>query len=240
MYLTIDAGNTFVKLLIFRDHVPVFRDVRKGLTIRYLQSIFRKFEIDGAMISSVINLDAGVRKFLREKKIMEFTSGTAIPLKNKYKTPQTLGKDRLANAVAAAFLFPGKDVLVIDAGTCLKFDFVEKGKNYLGGSISPGVDMRFEALHLLTDKLPLTEAVPSNKLIGNTTVTAIQSGVFNGITGEIESVILRYRKLYPSLRVILTGGDAELLAGQLNLSIFAASDLVNLGLNEIIEYNRNK
>ena len=131
-------------------------------------------------------------------------------------------------------------MLIIDAGTCIKYDFVNSKKHYKGGAISPGLNMRFIALHKLTDQLPLVQINNHGKLIGNSTVTAIQSGVFNGMIEEIKGIIGRYKMEYGQLKVILTGGDAARFAGQLNLSIFAASDLVNIGLNEIIKYNHPK
>ncbi|MBL0104723.1 MAG: type III pantothenate kinase [Bacteroidetes bacterium] len=238
MNLTIDAGNTSIKVLVLRGDNPVYRHACKSLSTRYLQSLQRSFTIEEGMISSVIHLSPAVKKHLKSMGVRELTERTKIPVKNLYKTPSTLGKDRLANVIAASFLFPGKNILVVDCGTCIKYDLLQNGKIYRGGSISPGLEMRFNALHRFTGKLPRVESRNPNKLIGNTTVTAIQTGVFNGIIGEINEVISRYRKQYPGLKVIITGGDAHRFVGQLNLSIFAASDLVNLGLNEIIKYGQ--
>ncbi len=131
-------------------------------------------------------------------------------------------------------------VVIIDAGTCIKYDFVDSKKQYKGGNISPGLSMRFVAMHKLTGKLPLVKIHDPGKLIGTSTVTAIQSGVFNGMIEEIKGIISLYKNEYRQVKVILTGGDAHRFAGQLNLSIFAASDLVNIGLNEIIKYNNYK
>lgn len=240
MNLTIDLGNSFCKILIFRDNDIMYRDVCKSLSTRYLQQLFKSFEIEYAMISSVVSLKPELKKQLKKYKVKEFKSSVKIPVKNLYTTPQTLGKDRLANAIAGSFLFPEENVLIIDAGTCLKFDFVNSKKQYKGGAISPGLSMRFIALNKLTDQLPLVEIKNPGKLIGNSTVTAIQAGVFNGMVEEIKGIIARYKKEHGQLKVILTGGDAQRFAGQVNLSIFAASDLVNIGLNEIIKYNHSK
>ncbi|MBP6657397.1 MAG: type III pantothenate kinase [Bacteroidia bacterium] len=240
MNLTIDLGNSFCKVIIFQDNVIVYRDVCKSLSTRYLQLLFKTYKIEFAMISSVVSLKPALKNQLKKFKVREFSATVKIPLKNLYTTPKTLGKDRLANAIAGNFLFPGDNVLVIDSGTCIKYDFVNSKKQYLGGSISPGLNMRFIALNKLTDQLPLVEINDSGKLIGNSTVTAIQSGVFNGMVEEIKGIISRYKREYGQLKVILTGGDAQRFAGQLNLSIFAASDLVNIGLNEIIKYNHSK
>lgn len=237
MNLTIDLGNSYCKIIIFHDNDIVFRDVCKSLSTRYLQQLFKSYEIDNALISSVVSMSSLLKNQLKKFKVKEFSGSTKIPVKNLYTTPKTLGKDRLANAIAGSFLFPGENVLIIDSGTCIKYDFVNSKKQYKGGSISPGLSMRFIALNKLTDKLPLVEIRDPGKLIGTSTVTAIQSGVFNGMLEEIKGIIARYKTEYGHLKVILTGGDASRFAGQLNLSIFAASDLVNIGLNEIIKYN---
>lgn len=240
MNLTIDQGNSFCKIIIFDDDIPVFHDVCKTLTVRYLQSLFRRFEITDSMISSVVKLSPTLKNAFKKYGIKEFNARTKIPIKNLYTTPKTLGKDRLANAIAAAFLFPDQNVLVIDAGTCIKYDLVDRKKQYKGGNISPGLNMRFLALHQLTDGLPLVDFSNPGKLIGNSTVTAIQSGVFNGMKAEIEGMIVNYSKQYSPLKLILTGGDSIRFVSQLNLSIFAAADLVNIGLNEIIKHNTRK
>ena len=240
MNLTIDLGNSFCKVILFKDNVIVYRHTCKSLSIRYLQQLFNAFPIENSLLSSVIPIPAGLKTALKKHSIKEFSVNTKIPIKNLYTTPKTLGKDRLSNAIAAAFLFPKENVLIIDAGTCLKFDFVRSDAKYLGGSISPGLSMRFIAMHKQTGKLPLVKIDNPRKLIGNSTVTALQTGVFNGMTEEINGIIERYKKEYKKIRIILTGGDQQRFAGQLNLSIFAASDLVNIGLNEIIKHNRSK
>ncbi len=237
MNLTIDLGNSYCKIVVFNDNDIVYRDVCKSLSTRYLQQLFSAFSIEYSLISSVVPINSSLKILLKKYRIKEFSPATKIPLKNLYTTPKTLGKDRLANAIAAAFLFPDENVLVIDAGTCIKYDLVESSGKYRGGNISPGLNMRFIAMHQLTGKLPLPKIVDPFKLIGNSTVTSLQTGVFNGIKAEISGTINNYQKEFKKLRVILTGGDSYRFVGQLNLSIFAAADLVNIGLNEIIKYN---
>ncbi len=239
MNLTIDLGNSLCKIIIFEDNVIVYRHVCKSLSTRSLQHLFQNFQINHSIISSVIPIKPLLKKALKKYGIREFSSTTKIPVKNLYTTPKTLGKDRLANGIAGAFLFPKHNVLIVDAGTCIKYDFVDEKKQYRGGNISPGLSMRFIAMHQLTGKLPIVEINDPGKLIGNSTVTAIQSGVFNGMIEEIKGIITLYKNEYRKVKVILTGGDAHRFVGQLNLSIFAASDLVNIGLNEIIKYNHN-
>ncbi len=186
------------------------------------------------MCSSVVDANDNLLKLLKTKNLINFSK--KLPIKNRYKSA-TLGSDRLANAVAGAFLFPSRNVLIIDTGTCIKYDFVNAKGEYLGGSISPGMDMRFRAMNKFTGKLPLTGFSEIKDLIGNTTVSAMQTGVEIGITEEIKGFVAQYRKRFKNLKIILTGGDAYRFANDLNLSIFAAADLVNIGLNEIIRFN---
>jgi type III pantothenate kinase len=241
MNLTIDAGNTTIKVMVFNDNVPLFREEIKKISVLFLKKIFSAFPVSHSILSAVVKIDPAIPAFLKTNSQFIFLSEkTSIPVKNKYKTPETLGRDRLAAAIAGNFLFPKQDVLVIDAGTCIKYDFVNERGEYLGGSISPGLAMRFNALHEFTGQLPLVSFDKIKILTGNTTETSIQTGVINGIQQEIAGFIALYRKKYPSLKVVMSGGDSIRFAEQLNLSIFAASDLVNLGLNEIIRYNVKK
>ena len=237
MNLTIDSGNSYCKILIFQDNNIVCRDVCKSLSTRYLQQLFKTFEIESAMISSVVSIKPALKNQLKKFKVKELTNSIKIPIKNLYTTPKTLGKDRLANVIAANFLFPKENTLVIDAGTCIKYDFIDSKGQYKGGNISPGLNMRFLSMNQLTNKLPLVESKNPNQLIGISTVSALQTGVYNGIVAEIEGVANRYSKEYPNLKIIITGGNSLDFVSQLNLSIFAAADLVNIGLNEIIKYN---
>ncbi len=131
---------------------------------------------------------------------------------------------------------PEPTLLVIDAGTCITYEFLDDKQNYHGGAISPGVAMRFESMHTFTAKLPLVKPLGDVPLIGNTTETCLQSGVIHGITAEIEGVIQRYLYLYPDMKIILCGGDAHFFENKVNHSIFAAPDLVLMGLNRILNY----
>ena len=164
-------------------------------------------------------------------------ASTPIPIKNCYKTPKTLGTDRLAVAVAAATRFPGKDVLIVDSGTCITFEFVTASGEYLGGNISPGVCMRLKALNHDTGRLPLEDHKGEIPDLGYNTETAIRSGVINGIKYEIEGYIHSLRKKYPSLLVLLTGGTHFNFDIQLKSGIFADKFLVLRGLNYILKYN---
>ena len=173
----------------------------------------------------------------RSKKFLPLTFQTPTPFKNLYQTPSTLGKDRIA-AVAGAFsLYPNRNVLVIDAGTCITYDFLTDKGEYLGGGISPGIRMRFKAMHTFTGKLPLIEPDEYDGLIGRSTRESMLSGVYNGVISELNGLISLYQEQFGDIMVIITGGDHEFLHNKLKISIFAAPDLVLLGLNEIFDYN---
>ena len=163
-----------------------------------------------------------------------------LPILNMYETKDSLGKDRLAAAVAGSAEFPGENVLIINAGSALTFDFVNDRGEYLGGSISPGMMMRFNALHTFTDKLPLLSYQETVSLVGTNTRESIVSGVINGIVAEIEGVSLQYQEFYPGLKIILSGGDLNYFDKRLKISIFAFPNIVIHGLQQILSFNVNK
>ncbi|MGE5423944.1 MAG: type III pantothenate kinase, partial [Syntrophothermus sp.] len=152
-------------------------------------------------------------------------------------TPDTLGRDRIAAATGGQSLFPGHDVLVINAGTCITYDFVTGNREYAGGSISPGMMMRFRALHTFTGKLPLLSPDETEILTGNSTESSIQSGVMEGITAEMEGITGKYRSLYPELKVVLSGGDLNYFVNRLKINIFAFPNIVIQGLHQILKFN---
>jgi type III pantothenate kinase len=162
---------------------------------------------------------------------------TKIPVKNKYDTPETLGKDRIAAVSAAYKLFTKNNHLVIDIGTCMTLDFVTKAGNYLGGNISPGVNLRLRAMHEFTSSLPLVKFDKTKKLLGKSTNEAIKNGAVYGITTEIESYIRRLEIKYDNINVILTGGDATFFGELIDYQIFVDPNLVLKGLNEILKIN---
>ncbi len=239
MNLVIDVGNTQTKLAVFDSKRNlVIKKVVKKLSLAMLKKICGEYAITASIFSSVTGNDLSIIGFLKKQQhFILFTHKTAVPLKNRYLTPKTLGRDRLANAVGAARLFPGKNCLVVDAGTCIKFDFVNAANEYLGGAISPGIQMRYRSLHAFTAQLPLIKPQPHVKLTGNTTASAIVSGVQNGVLSEIEHVIFQYKKQYKQLKIVVTGGDSGLFVNQIKSHIFAAPDLTLIGLNQILENN---
>jgi type III pantothenate kinase len=161
---------------------------------------------------------------------------TPLPLINRYLSPETLGSDRLANACGAGFLYPNQPVLVIDAGTCLKMDIINSNNEYLGGSISVGLNMRFKAIHTFTDKLPLLSPIPFTKLYGRDTTESILAGGMGGMLNEIEKAIEKYNESFPNLKIILTGGDAHHFEPALKNAIFAPH-LTLYGLESILTKN---
>ena len=166
-------------------------------------------------------------------KAMFLDSGTSIHIRNQYQTPETLGADRLANAVAAAAIFPKKPCVIIDSGTCIKFDFITRNNEYFGGSISPGIEMRFKALHEFTHQLPLLTQTEPVYLIGKNTSESIISGVINGTLAEVKGILEQYQMTHKDLQVILTGGDYALIERTIKTSVHVEPWLTLKGLNEI-------
>lgn len=238
MNLAIDIGNTRVKAALFNGHQLVEVKVYESLNKLPADKDFYK-KAARCIVGSVVGDMPHTANILSDiKGLVFFQAGTKIPLKNLYQSQSTLGSDRLAASIGGYSLYPTKNVLVIDAGTCLKFNFTSASGEYLGGAISSGLQMRFKALQHFTDKLPL---VPFNenfdKLIGQTTDESILSGVINGILQETDGIINEYKKLYPDLTIVITGGDADFFAKRLKNRIFTHPNLVLIGLNETLIFN---
>jgi type III pantothenate kinase len=172
--------------------------------------------------------------------LIELSHHTPIPIENKYQTPETLGKDRLAAVVGATFLKPDSDILVIDAGTAITYDFIDANKVYWGGNIAPGLNLRLRALHEFTQKLPLVEAKEESPILGTDTESAIISGALYGIVYEMDGYINHLKIKYPQLSAFLTGGSTFYFDTKLKNAIFAERNLVLIGLNRILQYNVQK
>jgi type III pantothenate kinase len=243
MNLIIDVGNSFVKLAVFKNNKIKYKNVVElNLILEEVKAIVKKHvTIKKAIISSVGRLkDSDVIEIKSLFDLLILDSKTKLPFKNLYKTPKTLGVDRLALTCAAVRQFPDCNVVIIDAGTCITYDFINSNNEYLGGAISPGLNMRYKSLNNLTANLPLLEANVPNSLIGNSTNASIHSGVVHGVLKEIDGVIDAYKQNYSDLTVILTGGDCNFLSKQLKSSIFATSNFLLEGLNFILQYNSNE
>lgn len=241
MNLAIDIGNTLAKLAVIDDGQVVDFQKTEKIDSAFVEKILEENpEIEAAIIVSTGEYETAWEQMLekRMKRFIRFGAETPIPIENGYATPQTLGLDRLAAAVAANALYPNSNVLIVDFGTAITVDFVSAEGRFLGGNISPGAATRFRALHHFTKRLPLCELdEDSVRLLGNSTRTAIESGVVNGIVYEIEGYIRDLQQRYNNLRIIFTGGESDFFAKRLKNTIFATYDLVAYGLNRILEYN---
>lgn len=231
----IDIGNTRIKSAIFENEI-----IKKKFDFENFDDLtlfIKQITVDvPVIISDVTNSD--INAFYQYiKKLIVLDSNTPIPIKNNYKTPETLGHDRLAAVIGASAQFPDENALVIDAGTCIKYDFINKNREYKGGSISPGLEIKFQALNSFTQKLPLENKNFDFSLTGSSTSEAIVNGVMFGTLAEINGIIEEYSNNYPNLKVIITGGDMLYFADKIKGVIFADPDLVFKGLYEVLKYN---
>jgi len=238
--IVIDLGNTFHKVGIFDNDELVRMERYNRLTLPKLKELMAEYpDVMNGITSAVVNYPAGIKNFLqgRLRPFVELTSHTPLPVINRYRSPATLGRDRIACAVAASRLFPGLPCLVVNTGTCITYDLVTAQNEYLGGAISPGLQMRLHAMHTFTRKLPLLELQPPGNLTGSETHASMLSGTVHGAVAEVKGMIGNFRKSYPGLQVILSGGDMEYLDKLLKIRIFALPNIVILGLKYILEYN---
>ncbi|MFD1094172.1 type III pantothenate kinase [Salegentibacter chungangensis] len=243
MNLVVDIGNSATKIAVFQSGELIDR------TAFATKDFFKKFpvffqnhpEIEQAILSSVVNEVPEIEKELQKHfELLILDQNTNLPFYNLYATPETLGKDRIALMAAAVGKYPSQNVLVIDAGTCITYDFKNDREEYLGGAISPGLEMRFRALNQFTSRLPLVRADEQEGLIGNSTEGSIRTGVVAGTTMEIEGFIDAYLSENKNLTVILTGGDTQILSMRVKNSIFANPNFLLEGLNCILEFNKTQ
>ena len=235
MNLIVDYGNSSAKVGIFEHDKLIQKSVFHEEA--ELKNFTENFSAENCIISSVNANAQVVSSWARAKKKFILNPMLPLPITNHYSTPQTLGVDRIAAACGAHQLFPKNNCLVIDAGTCITYEFIDHEGRYYGGGISPGLSMRFEAMHTFTARLPLVRPTDNPPLIGDSTETCMQSGVVYGLLDEIEGVIKRYSDKFPALKVILCGGDTRFFENKLKGSIFAVPELVLSGLNSILIYN---
>jgi type III pantothenate kinase len=244
MYLSIDCGNTFNKLGVYEANssLVLFKLVDKSVLLAVANELLDGYAIEAAIVSNVGTDDQAFLDNLKRRlgQVWEMKFPIPVPIGNHYSTPQTLGQDRLAAACAVNFLYPDSTSLIVDIGTCIKYDIVHKGA-FEGGSISPGLKMRYQALQHFTAKLPLVEANLEynyqNTLPAQNTIQAIESGVQQAILFEIDGFISYYKSKYKDLNIILTGGGSKWFANSIKFPIFAHSDLVLLGLNRVLIHN---
>lgn len=242
MNLVIDIGNTFIKFGVFDlEELKAKKTSHHNLLFETLNEISEDFpSIKRGIISSVANIsEEDLFKLKQKFDLIVLDHQTKVPFINKYSTPNTLGIDRIALMSGAATQYKNKNVLVIDAGTCITYDFINSKNEYLGGAISPGISMRYKSLHTFTDKLPLLEATHQASFVGTDTASSIHSGIVKGVLYEIEGYIAEYKTKYDNLTVILTGGDTHFLRDSIKNDIFANSNFLLEGLNHILEYNKH-
>jgi type III pantothenate kinase len=241
MNLAIDIGNSRVKTAVFKGNKISAATVHEVFDLKKLKAITGK-GIKNVIVCAVKDYPAEWKHYLKQNfHFIELTDKTPIPIKNNYATPKTLGKDRLASAVAAHSISPNKNVLTINAGTCIIYDFIDSTGVYHGGSISPGLEMRFKALHTFTGRLPLIEAGQKfSGLVGKTTEQSILSGVQQGMIKEIEGIIEAYKKSFKGLQILVTGGSSPWLEKHLTGKINMEPFLTLKGLNVILALSHKK
>lgn len=240
--LAIDKGNTRTKVGLYTEGKPLKLTYWDSDAEDDLLHYIKHHSCTHAMISNVAgNSFPLVHDWLKSHvKLSVLNTNTRLPIQIEYDTPETLGADRIAGAVAGWSLSKRKNVIVVDAGTCVNIELVINN-TYLGGSISPGLSMRFQALHHFTGKLPLLKLpVEDLKLVGTSTVSSIGTGTIWGIIDEIDGKINRYKEEFGDFEVFLTGGDAEYLGKYLKNSIFARPEMVIEGLIEILKFQLNE
>lgn len=234
--MIIDQGNSSSKVSVFEGDDIILSQRYEKLNISDLEGIKKAQGWESAILSSVVGEDAILNEWLKSNsnEFVQLDHTTPLPIGNLYKTPNTLGKDRIAVCVGANYLQPNQNLLVIDAGTAITYDIVNAENNYVGGNISLGLDMRFKALNTFTKKLPIISKEEEVPLTGRETKEAILSGVTNGLTYEIDGFIDAYKAIYPKLLVFLTGGNAKYFEKRIKNRTFVVQNLLSIGLNRIL------
>ena len=242
MNLVVDIGNTLLKLAVFDGGRLVAQQCVGELREETFAGLLGGARAARAVVASTRGEAPAIVEAVRRHTdyLLEFTPATPVPIGNAYLTPATLGRDRLAAAVGAATLYPGRNALIVDFGTAVTLDFVSADGVFRGGCFSPGMAMRFRALHEYTAALPLCDATDSAELLGRTTDEAVRLGVMNSLAFEIEGYIARMQGEIEDLCVIFTGGDTNFFAKRIKNTIFANCNLVFWGLNRILEYNASE
>lgn len=239
MNLCIDIGNTFTKLAIFDQQEILYFKSNKKWLVGDIKKLVTKFSVDWAIISTVKKSNPRYFTYLdKHTQLIQLTHKTKIPITNNYSTPKTLGRDRLAAAVGAFASYPKKNNVIIDIGTCVKFDYIDKNGTYFGGNISPGVEMRLKAMHHFTAALPSIKRKHPKNLLGLSTEEAMNNGAVLGVVFEIEAFIRRLKAEKGSINVILTGGGASFFGDFVKSKIFVDSLLILKGLNKIASYQK--
>jgi len=242
MNLAIDIGNTLVKLAIFDKGQMTGFQMLEEITLPALESFAEAYNgVESAILATVRDYPSAVEVYLQKNFcFFVFNTSMPLPLTTSYATPATLGVDRLASAVAAHVLMPFENILVVNAGTAITYDLITARGEHLGGAISPGLMMRYKALHTFTGRLPLLDEITDAPLTGKSTADSILSGILNGTLAEVDGMIERYGLIYPGMKTIMSGGDNNYFDKRLKNKTFAIPNLVLTGLNIILDYNLEK
>ena len=242
MNLCIDQGNSRTKVALMTDEGQIIKDLSyKSFSSTDVERLFDLYDITDSIISSVIDIEAAIVNTLhrRSQHFVLFDHNTPVPIINRYDTPQTLGQDRLAAAVGAKHLCPNENLLIIDAGSAITYDFVTEKGEYIGGNIAPGLKMRFTMLQQMTKKLPLVEVEEKEwiPLFGKNTRDAIAAGVIRGVVFEVKGYMRDLQEQIPHFKTIITGGNAPFVHHSLQTDVQWERHLVLKGLNQILQYN---
>lgn len=238
MNLCIDIGNSFIKLAVVDKHKILHKDVVRKVYVSNIKSLRARFGFEKVIVGASGRLPKTILHHLSKNyHLLLLTAETKLPIEIGYKTPETLGRDRVAAVVGANALYPEMDNCVIDIGTCITYDVILRSKLYIGGNIAPGVELRLKSMNDYTANLPLVERGSLEGFIGKTTIEALQNGATIGTLLEIKSFIEGIQQKYSGINVILTGGDANFFAKKINSKIFVNPNLVLIGLNEIMNFN---
>lgn len=239
MNLIIDIGNSITKVAVFEQENLLELHHTKSLNIGFLEKLLKVHACDKGILSSVKDYPLSVGEWLNKhlNYFLVFSTKSKLPFQNEYTTNTTLGHDRIAAVAGAYYEFPGRNVLIIDMGTCITYDLLTANGIYKGGSISPGVYMRLKAMHSFTGKLPKLKFEVPGEVPAAGTKDAMLTGVYWGIVHEVNGFVEKYKQQYNPLEVILTGGDGKHFDFVFKSEIFAVPNLVLTGLNKILEYN---
>jgi type III pantothenate kinase len=241
MNLVIDIGNTRSKIGLFQEKTLVEQAIWTDWTLAELLTYSNQNGVRCVIFSSVAAPNTALKEELEDHfNVLELTHETALPFQNLYRTPLTLGKDRLAGVAGAQALYPDQHCLVVDCGTCIKYDLITSDGRFHGGNIAPGVRMRIRAMHHFTARLPEVSMEMPENTIGYSTQTALQNGAIRGAVLEIEGFAQLFRQRASPLQVVLTGGDAAFLKDYLSIhnpDLIYQPDLTLFGLNHILRHH---
>ncbi|MBO7495869.1 MAG: type III pantothenate kinase [Salinivirgaceae bacterium] len=232
--LIIDEGNTLCKVAVAKQGTICELTAVADITPEFLQQLSEKHPISNIISISTRRDRVDIPKAFQAIPHLRPNASTKLPIKINYATPQTLGLDRIAAAVGASVLFPKSNVLIIDLGTAITIDFLDENNIYQGGVISPGPAMRAKALNTFTGKLPMVDLPEESKLTGKTTAEALQYGILNGVSYEIDGYIDAYNQLAENLKIVVTGGFANIIKRP---DVNCEPNLVIIGLNKILEHS---